>query len=76
MSLSFNIIIVNDNSLQERKGKIMIKLTTLTATSVYILNYTAEKAQQLMTDKEWKKFTKNNKLIIRGKDTTKIWEVC
>lgn len=54
----------------------MIKLTTLTATSIYILKYTAEKAQQLMTDKEWKKFTKNNKLIIRGKDTTKIWEVC
>ena len=54
----------------------MIKLTTLTATSVYILNYTTEKAQQLMTDKEWKKLTKNNKLIIREKDTTKIWEVC
>ena len=54
----------------------MIKLTTLTATSIYILNYTVEKAQQLMTEKEWKKFTKNNKLIICEKDATKIWEVC
>lgn len=53
-----------------------MKLTTMTANSIFTLVYTKEQAKENMTKKELKEFQKYGKAVTRKNGVTKIWEAC